>query len=277
MASTCSVEPPMTGFQFDNVKRNSFLAGKGFATPKTTKTGTTICGAIFEGGVVVGADTRSTSGDIVADKNCMKIHDLAPNMVCCGAGTAADCDKVTKMIGSQLKLNRLNWGRQVRVKTANHLFKQMLFRYQGHIGAYLVLAGADVEGGHLYTIHAHGSTDKIPYTAMGSGMLAATAVLENGWRPAMAEEEAKKLVRDAIAAGIVNDMGSGSNVDLAIIKPNDDCKILRPYDVLVPSGQKKKDYTYPKGTTAILNVKELRLPEFHIETTVTPIVEPMEV
>ena len=29
----------------------------------------------------MGADTRSTSGDIVADKNCMKIHELAPNMV----------------------------------------------------------------------------------------------------------------------------------------------------------------------------------------------------
>ena len=56
-------------------------------------------------------------------------------------------------------------------------------------------------------------------------MLAATAVLENGWRPGMAEEEAKKLVRDAIAAGILNDMGSGSNVDLAVIKPNDDCKV----------------------------------------------------
>ena len=61
--------------------RNSFLAKKGFATPKTTKTGTTICGAVFNGGVVLGADTRSTSGEIVADKNCMKIHDLAPNMV----------------------------------------------------------------------------------------------------------------------------------------------------------------------------------------------------
>jgi len=272
MASTFNMEQPNAGFQFDNVKRNAFLADKGLATPKTTKTGTTICGAVFDGGVVVGADTRSTSGEIVADKNCMKIHDLAPNMVCCGAGTAADCDKVTKMIGSQLKLNRLNWGRQVRVKTANHLFKQMLFRYQGHIGAYLVLAGADVEGGHLYTIHAHGSTDKIPYTAMGSGMLAATAVLENGWRPKMGEEEAKKLVRDAIAAGIINDMGSGSNVDLAVIKPNDDCTILRPYDVLVPSGQKKKDYTYPKGTTAVLDTKV-----FQIDTVVTPIVEAMDV
>lgn len=259
---------PTNGFQFDNVKRNAFLANKGFATPKTTKTGTTICGVVFEGGVVVGADTRSTSGEIVADKNCMKIHPLAPNMVCCGAGTAADCDKVTNMIGSQLKLHRLNWGRQVRVKTANHLFKQMLFRYQGHIGAYLVLAGADIDGGHLYTIHAHGSTDKIPFTSMGSGMLAATAVLENGWRPGMSEEEAKKLVRDAIAAGIINDMGSGSNVDLAIIKPNDSIEVLRPYEILVPSGEKKRDYTFPKGTTAILDTKV-----FKIDTIVTPIVE----
>ena len=145
--------------------------------------------------------------------------------VCCGAGTAADCEKVTDMIGSQLNLNRLNWGRQVRVKTANHLFKQMLFRYQGHIGAYLVLAGADIDGGHLYSIHAHGSTDKTPFTAMGSGMLAAMAVLEGGWKAKMSEEDAKKLVRDAITAGIVNDMGSGSNVDLAIIKPNDSIEV----------------------------------------------------
>ena len=129
------------------------------------------------------------------------------------------------MIGSQLKLNRLNWGRQVRVKTASHLFKQMLFRYQGHIGAYLVLAGADIDGGHLHSIHAQGSTDTAPFTAMGSGMLAAMAVLEGGWKDKMSEEDAKKLVRDAITAGIVNDMGSGSNVDLAILKPNDSIEV----------------------------------------------------
>ena len=56
-------------------------------------------------------------------------------------------------------------------------------------------------------------------------MLAATAVLENGWKPNMTEEAAKKLCRDAIAAGIINDMGSGSNLDLAIIKPNDHCEV----------------------------------------------------
>lgn len=35
-----------------------------------TKTGTTIVGLIFDGGVIIAADTRATAGSIVADKNC---------------------------------------------------------------------------------------------------------------------------------------------------------------------------------------------------------------
>jgi hypothetical protein len=38
-----------------------------------------------------------------------------------------------------------------------------------------------------------------------------------------------KLVRDAIAAGIFNDLGSGSNVDLCIIT-KDKVEYIRPYD-----------------------------------------------
>ena len=45
--------------------------------------------------MVLGADTRSTNGDTVADKNCEKIHYIAPNIYCCGAGTAADTEAVT--------------------------------------------------------------------------------------------------------------------------------------------------------------------------------------
>lgn len=42
------------------------------------------------------------------------------------------------------------------------------------------------------------------------------------WVPGMSEEDGKQLVRDAIRAGIFNDMGSGSNVDLVVIKAKDD-------------------------------------------------------
>jgi len=56
--------------------RNEFLAGKGIPVPKATSTGTTIVGCLYEGGVVLGADTRATAGPIVADKNCEKVRHL---------------------------------------------------------------------------------------------------------------------------------------------------------------------------------------------------------
>ena len=43
----------------------------------------------------------------------------------------------------------------------------------------------DSTGPHLYSIHPHGSTDKLPYTTMGSGSLAAMAVFEGGFKPNM--------------------------------------------------------------------------------------------
>lgn len=58
--------------------------------PGFTKTGTTIVGVLCKDGVVLGADTRATAGTIVEDKNCEKIDYMAPNIYCCGAGTAAD-------------------------------------------------------------------------------------------------------------------------------------------------------------------------------------------
>lgn len=79
---------------------------------------------------MLGADTRATEGSIVCDKNCSKIHFLADNMYCCGAGTAADTMKVTDMVSSQLTLLKLNTGREVPVATANRILKQYLFKYQ---------------------------------------------------------------------------------------------------------------------------------------------------
>jgi 20S proteasome alpha/beta subunit len=91
------------GFAFDLCKRNEFLEARGAKHPGFTKTGTTIAGIIYKDGVVLGADTRSTAGTTVADKNCEKIHYIAPNIYCCGAGTAADTENVTGMVASQAR------------------------------------------------------------------------------------------------------------------------------------------------------------------------------
>jgi 20S proteasome subunit beta 2 len=185
--------------------------------PKPMSTGTTICGVVFENGIVLGADTRATAGN-VADKNCEKIHYIAPNIYCCGAGTAADTEMTTALIASQLELLRMRTGSDSRVVTCMTMLKRMLYKYQGQVSAALVLGGVDVSGPHLYTIYPHGSTDKLPFVTMGSGSLAAMSVFEAGYKDNMNEEEAKLLVQNAIRAGIFNDLGSGSNVDLCVIR-----------------------------------------------------------
>jgi 20S proteasome subunit beta 2 len=240
-----------TGFNFDNVRRNTHLNARGYAAPGATKTGTTIVGLIFKDGVCLGADTRATAGNIVADKNCEKIHYLAPNIYCCGAGTAADTEFTTSQISRHLELHRLHTNRESRVCSALRTLKQTLYKYQGHVGAACVLGGVDIDGPHLFSVAPHGSSDKLPYVTMGSGSLAAMAVFEKGYKMDMEEEEAKELVSQAIQAGIFNDLGSGSNVDVCVIKKGK-TDYIRPFALPNPRNEKAGKYDFKRGTTEIV-------------------------
>lgn len=272
MSSVLCPEIPAPGFSFENCKRNTLLQRKGLVLPKATKTGTTIVGITIKDGIVLGADTRATEDTTVADKNCEKIHYISPNIYCCGAGTAADTEMVTQLISSKLALHQLYTNRQVRVCTANTMLKQYLFRYQGYVGAALILGGVDTTGPHLHQIYPHGSTDKLPFTTMGSGSLAAMAVFESRWKPDMSEEEGIQLVRDAIAAGIFNDLGSGSNVDVCVIKKSG-VDYKRTYEEANKKGTRQNSYRYPRGCTAVLSTK---VHNINVETTVQHI-EPMDI
>lgn len=253
------------GFSFDHVHRNAMIErasekGSRSFLPMAKKTGTTIVGMVYDGGVVLGADTRATGGTEVAEKNCEKIHYIAPNIYCCGAGTAADTEKTTELISSQLELLRMDTHSSSRVVTACTLLKRMLFRYQGHVSAALVLGGCDAKGPHVYQIYPHGSTGKLPYTTMGSGSLAAMAVFEQGWRDGMTEEQAKDLVQRAICAGIFNDLGSGSNCDTCVIRMDGTVEYNRgaltpnSVDDLRDKIRHSAALTHPIGTTAILEM-----------------------
>jgi 20S proteasome subunit beta 2 len=254
------------GFNFDLHVRNKMLSealqtsyGGTSVLPSAWKTGTTICGIVYKDGVVLGADTRATGGSEVVDKNCEKIHYLAPNIWCCGAGTAADTEKTTELIASNLELLRLSTGTQSRVITALTLLKRHLYKYQGHVSAACVLGGTDIHGPHMYCVHPHGSTQRLPYVTMGSGSLAAMAIFEARYAEDMDEEGAVRLVRDAIRAGIFNDLGSGSNVDVTVIRANGETNRMRTYENAAGDAKDyKAKYTrptkldLPKGTTIVV-------------------------
>lgn len=92
---------------------------------------------------------------------------------------------------------------------------------------------------------------------MGSGSLAAMSVFESQWKSSLTEEEAIKLASDAILAGVFNDLGSGSNVDVAVIT-KENTTLKRNYITPNERTAKLQSYAFPKGTTAVLNEKTIK-------------------
>merc|ERR1719343_783307 len=103
---------------------------------------------------------------------------------------------------------------------------------------------------------------------MGSGSLAAMAVLESEYQEDLAVDDGKKLVAKAIRAGIFNDLGSGGNVDVCVIT-KDGGQIFRNMEK--PNERKfKAEYKgFPKGTTPVLKEDILKL--VTVETTSTDV------
>ncbi|XP_021025897.1 proteasome subunit beta type-10 [Mus caroli] len=249
---------PRGGFSFENCQRNASLEHvfPGLRVPHARKTGTTIAGLVFRDGVILGADTRATNDSVVADKCCEKIHFIAPKIYCCGAGVAADTEMTTRMAASKMELHALSTGREPRVATVTRMLRQTLFRYQGHVGASLVVGGVDLNGPQLYEVHPHGSYSRLPFTALGSGQGAAMALLEDRFQPNMTLEAAQELLVEAITAGILSDLGSGGKVDACVITAGG-AKLLRALSTPTEPVQRAGHYRFAPGTTPVLT-REVR-------------------
>jgi hypothetical protein len=85
----------------------------------------------LQDGVVLGADTRATAGQIVCDKNCEKIHDLAPNISCCGAGTSADTENLTDRFKPPPPLP-IQWQNHHTIASHKHHGDFFSFRHHAH-------------------------------------------------------------------------------------------------------------------------------------------------
>ena len=119
------------------------------------------------------------------------------------------------------------------------------------MGAALVLGGFDIHGPQLFTIFPHGSSDCLPYATMGSGSLAAMSIFESDYKDHMSEDEAKLLVARSIRAGIFNDLGSGSNIDLCVLS-RAGTKYFRNFEIPQERAYTRAEgYKFENGTTSL--------------------------
>lgn len=205
---------------------------------------TTICGICCKDGVVLGADSRATGGDIVRDKSKLKIHELSPALYCCVAGSVADCEQITRdskrlLEGARIESwlgaesHHLNSAFQVK----SHILKAFMGGAHGRsIEAAIILGGVDRTGPSLHQITGSG-VQRASCCALGSGRIDALSSLEvyrKKWGPPIEQatsgaetntlvenvsvEEAVRVIREAVKSGVMNDLGSGSSIDICVIE-----------------------------------------------------------
>jgi 20S proteasome subunit beta 1 len=62
--------------------------------------------ATFDGGVVLGADSRTTTGSYIANRVSDKITPVYHNIYCCRSGSAADTQAIADYVRYFLEMHR---------------------------------------------------------------------------------------------------------------------------------------------------------------------------
>ncbi|XP_023243340.1 proteasome subunit beta type-6-like [Centruroides sculpturatus] len=184
-------------------------------------TGTSIMAVEFEGGVVIGADSRSTTGVYVANRVSDKLSRVTDYIYCCRSGASADTEAITDIVRYQVALHELEVDEQCLVKTAANIFKGICYNYREQVLAAIICAGWDRRnGGQVYLIPLGGMMVRQPCAIGGSGSSYIYGFVDANYRPNMDKEECVQFVTRALALAMARDGSSGGVIRLGIITEN---------------------------------------------------------
>mmetsp|Transcript_88553 Transcript_88553/g.271076 ORF Transcript_88553/g.271076 Transcript_88553/m.271076 type:complete len:243 (-) Transcript_88553:22-750(-) len=189
------------------------------APEKAVSTGTTIMAVTFDGGVVMGADTRTSTGDYVANRASRKISKVHDNIFVCRCGSAADTQALTGFVINYLGQHAVELGSQPSVKTAANLFKLIGYNNKDNLMAGLIVAGFDKKKnkGEVYSIPLGGSMHSVPFACDGSGSGFIGGYIDANYRPGMTKAECLEFVQKSVALAMSRDGSSGGMVRTLVI------------------------------------------------------------
>uniref|UniRef100_A0A674BUQ6 Proteasome subunit beta n=1 Tax=Salmo trutta TaxID=8032 RepID=A0A674BUQ6_SALTR len=159
--------------------------------------GTTILAVTFNGGVIIGSDSRaSIGGSYVSSKTINKLIQVHDRIFCCIAGSLADAQAVTKAAG-------------------------------------FITAGWDrKKGPQVYTVALGGMLLSQPFTIGGSGSTYIYGYADAKYKPDMSKEECLQFAKNALALAMGRDNVSGGVAHLVVITEEGVEHVVIPGDKL---------------------------------------------
>lgn len=181
-------------------------------------TGTTIVAVEFNGGVVIGADSRTSMGQYIANRVSDKLTKVTDYIYCCRSGSAADSQAIADIVKYRLNLFKMENNQEPTVHAAAHVFRDICYNYREQLLASIICAGWDnKKGGQVYSLNRGGILARESYSLGGSGSSYIYGFVDSNYRKDMTEEECVDFVTKAVALAKFRDGSSGGVTRIAII------------------------------------------------------------
>lgn len=180
--------------------------------------GTSIMAVAFDGGVVMGADSRTTTGAYIANRVSDKITPMTDKIYCCRSGSAADTQIISDYVRYYLSMHEIELGTDPDVGTAAKLFRELCYHNKGMLMAGIIVAGYDDrKGGQVYTVPLGGALVKQPFAIGGSGSSYIYGYCDAHFKEGMTKDQCVEFVKNALALAMARDGSSGGVIRLVII------------------------------------------------------------
>lgn len=187
------------------------------ATPVSL--GTTIMACVYRDGVILGADSRTSTGSYVANRVTDKLTRLTDRIYVCRSGSAADTQNLSMYVVWFLEQHAMELGEEPDVLTAAKLLAKLAYENKSALQAGLIVAGWDEKrGGQVYSIPLGGTMVETKLAIGGSGSAYITSLTDATYRDDMTEDECRAWVQRSVSHAAARDASSGGCVRTVAIR-----------------------------------------------------------
>ena len=186
---------------------------------------------VYDGGVMLAADSRTSSGIYVANRVADKIWPISKNIFALKSGSAADTQFLLQTTKNYIAQFAVDYEDKPPVKVAARILQQYQYEYKDYLSASIILCGVDnLEGPCIYSVGLGGTTLKQNIAMSGSGSTYVFGYIDNNYKPNMTKQEAKDFLRNAVALAMYRDNHSGGTIRMLDITKDSVTRDYIPFD-----------------------------------------------
>nr|WCZ58410.1 proteasome subunit beta type-6 [Paratrimastix eleionoma] len=179
--------------------------------------GTSIMASTFNGGVILGADSRTSTGSYIANRLSDKITKLVSNIYVCRSGSSADTQTISDYVRYFLDSHSIEIDEQPLVQTGAQLLRNLSYDHRDDLSTSFICAGVDKTGPHIFSIPLGAPIVEQPFAIGGSGSTYIYGYCDRHFKENMSKEECVEFITQGLSLAMSRDGSSGGIIRLCIL------------------------------------------------------------